>query len=192
MKFYLHQLARGERRCRANRERPKKRAAAVCFGSVAEKSARRAQPSLNGAQPSAPSTKSERAESDCAAPMGRGATATMERLAASLGPWATGGGRSALCLRSRHSQRSLLLALPALLVSGLLRHAAKYVRLPAGFYGLTSIFLLLAFMALGRLRSIGLSLLSRICATDRRSQPLRWAWLRFADLRVRLIVPAET
>src|ERR1700680_2884185 len=31
------------------------------------------------------STKSERAEADCAAPMGRGATATIERLAASLG-----------------------------------------------------------------------------------------------------------
>lgn len=32
-----------------------------------------------------PSTKSARAEVDCAAPMGRGATATLERLAASLG-----------------------------------------------------------------------------------------------------------
>src|SRR5215831_7365830 len=49
---------------------------------VAENSATRALPSPNGAQPS---TKSERAETDCAAPMGRGATATMERLAASLG-----------------------------------------------------------------------------------------------------------
>jgi len=33
----------------------------------------------------AASTKSERAEADCAAPMGRGATATVERLLASLG-----------------------------------------------------------------------------------------------------------
>jgi hypothetical protein len=33
----------------------------------------------------APSSKSQRAEVDCAAPMGRGATATLDRLAASLG-----------------------------------------------------------------------------------------------------------
>ena len=33
-------------------------------------------------------------------------------------------------------------------------HAGKYFRLPAGFYGLKTIFLLLAFMALARLKSI--------------------------------------
>jgi hypothetical protein len=48
----------------------------------------------------------------------------------------------------------VLLALSALLLCGLLRHSAKYFRLPRGFYGLTPIFLLLAFMALGRLRSV--------------------------------------
>ena len=48
----------------------------------------------------------------------------------------------------------VLLALPSLLVSGLLHHAQKMFRFPAGFYGLQSIFLLLAFMALGRLRSV--------------------------------------
>jgi hypothetical protein len=47
-----------------------------------------------------------------------------------------------------------LLALPALLACGLLRHAGKYFRLPAGFYGLKTIFLLLALMALARLKSI--------------------------------------
>jgi hypothetical protein len=119
---------------------------------VEEKSATRAQPSLNGAQPSAPSTKSERAEADCAAPMGRGATATLERLAASLGQLGEAAPRFASALDI--PKGGVLLALPALLVSGLLRHTAKYFRLPAGFYGLTSIFLLLAFMALGRLRSI--------------------------------------
>jgi hypothetical protein len=119
---------------------------------VEEKSATRAQPSLNGAQPSAPSTKSERAEADCAAPMGRGATAMMERLAASLGQLEEAAPRFACALDI--PKGGVLLALPALLVSGLLRHSAKYFRLPAGFYGLTSIFLLLAFMALGRLRSI--------------------------------------
>jgi hypothetical protein len=39
-------------------------------------------------------------------------------------------------------------------VSGLLRHAGKYFRLPKGFYGLNTIFLLLAFMAFARLKSI--------------------------------------
>jgi outer membrane murein-binding lipoprotein Lpp len=119
---------------------------------VEDKSATRAQPSLNSARPSAPSTKSEQAEADCAAPMGRGATATMERLAASLGQLEEAAPRFACALDI--PKGGVLLALPALLVSGLLRHSAKYFRLPAGFYGLTSIFLLLAFMALGRLRSI--------------------------------------
>lgn len=48
----------------------------------------------------------------------------------------------------------VLLALPALLVTGLLRHAEKYFRLPRGYYGLKSIFLILAFMALVRLKSM--------------------------------------
>ena len=84
--------------------------------------------------------------------MGRGATATMERLAASLGQLAEATPRFGCALDI--PKGGVLLALPALLVSGLLRHSAKYFRLPAGFYGLTSIFLCLAFVALGRLRSI--------------------------------------
>ena len=52
------------------------------------------------------------------------------------------------------SKGGVLLALPALLACGLLRHSGKYFRLPAGFYGLKTIFLLLAFMALARLKSI--------------------------------------
>ena len=84
--------------------------------------------------------------------MGRGATATMERLAASLGVLEEAAPRFAPALDI--PKGGVLLALPALLVSGLLRHSARYFRLPPGFYGLTSIFLLLAFMTLGRLRSI--------------------------------------
>ncbi len=48
----------------------------------------------------------------------------------------------------------VLFALPALLTVGLLRHADKYFQLPKGYYGLESIFLTLAFMALARLKSI--------------------------------------
>ena len=97
-------------------------------------------------------TKSERAEADCAAPMGRGATATMERFLASMGLL----GEFTPCFAAALDipNGGVLLALPALLVSGLLHHASKYFRLPAGFYGLKTIFLLLAFMALARLKSI--------------------------------------
>jgi hypothetical protein len=48
----------------------------------------------------------------------------------------------------------VLWALPALLVEGLLRHSRKLFALPAGFYPLETIFLVLAFMALVRLRSL--------------------------------------
>src|ERR1700746_3387709 len=84
--------------------------------------------------------------------MGRGATAVMERLAASLGELDEAKPRFEAALDIPRG--GVLLALPALMVSGLLRHADKYFHLPAGFYGLKTIFLLLAFMALARLKSI--------------------------------------
>ena len=48
----------------------------------------------------------------------------------------------------------VLWALPALLVEGLLRHSRKLFELPEGFYPLETIFLVLAFMALVRVRSL--------------------------------------
>ncbi|MFH1147751.1 MAG: hypothetical protein V1736_08590 [Pseudomonadota bacterium] len=48
----------------------------------------------------------------------------------------------------------VLLALPALLANGLLRHTKECFSLPKGFYGLVQIFLLLGFMALARIKSI--------------------------------------
>ena len=84
--------------------------------------------------------------------MGRGATATIERLAASLGKLDEAAPRFEPVLDV--SKGGVLLALPALLVCGLLPHSGKILRLPAGFYGLKTIFLLLAFMALARLKSI--------------------------------------
>lgn len=48
----------------------------------------------------------------------------------------------------------VLLALPALMAVGLLAHADKYFHLPRGFYRLDTVFMLLAFMALARLKTI--------------------------------------
>jgi hypothetical protein len=44
--------------------------------------------------------------------------------------------------------------MPALLALGLLRHAAGHFTLPKGFYPMESVFLLLAYLALGRVPSI--------------------------------------
>jgi len=48
----------------------------------------------------------------------------------------------------------VLCALPALLALGLLRHSQKSFSLPAGFYPLASIFLVIAFLALARVKSL--------------------------------------
>ena len=48
----------------------------------------------------------------------------------------------------------VLLALPALLAVGLLRHTAALYQLPKGFYGIASSFLLLALQALARIKSV--------------------------------------
>lgn len=48
----------------------------------------------------------------------------------------------------------VLCALPALLACGLLRHNGAHLHLPRGYYSLPSLLLLLAFMALARLRSV--------------------------------------
>ena len=48
----------------------------------------------------------------------------------------------------------VLFALPALLAMGLLKYTEQFFKLPKGYYGLDSLFLLLVFMALTRLKSI--------------------------------------
>ncbi len=48
----------------------------------------------------------------------------------------------------------VLLALPALLAVGLLRETEGHFSLPRGYYGLFSIFMLLGFMALCRVKSM--------------------------------------
>jgi hypothetical protein len=84
--------------------------------------------------------------------MGYGATRTLERVAAAMGE--LGAAPVEFQPARDVPQGGVLLAVPALLATGLLRHTQAIYQLPQGFYGIESIFLLLALMALARLRSI--------------------------------------
>src|ERR1035438_4185572 len=98
------------------------------------------------------SNKSERSEIDSAAPMGYGATRTLERVAAAMGELEA----APIVFQAAKDipEGGVLLALPALLAVGLLRHSAELYALPKGFYGLSSVLELLALMALARIGSI--------------------------------------
>jgi hypothetical protein len=48
----------------------------------------------------------------------------------------------------------VLFALPALMACGLLRHSSRFFMLPKGYYGLETIFLLMSFLALCRIRKV--------------------------------------
>jgi len=84
--------------------------------------------------------------------MGNGATRSLERVAAAMGELESAPVEfQATC---DVAQGGVLLALPALLAAGLLRHTPEFYQLPNGFYGIESIFLLLGLMALARIRSL--------------------------------------
>lgn len=84
--------------------------------------------------------------------MGYGTTRSMERVAAAMG---TLEAAPVVFEAARDvPQGGVLLALPALLVMGLLRHSPQLYNLPPGFYGLSGVFLLLALMALARVTSL--------------------------------------
>jgi len=81
-----------------------------------------------------------------------GATNTLDRIAAMV------GDISEVPLNFKASESvpngGVLFALPALLSMGLLHNSNKYFQLPKGYYGLTSILLLIAFMALARVKNV--------------------------------------
>jgi len=98
------------------------------------------------------SSKSYRSVVDSEASMGMGATNTLDRLASSLGGLGPVAPKFESCLDVPNG--GVLFGLPALLAVGLLRHTEKYFELPKGYYGIQSVFLLLAFMALARQKFI--------------------------------------
>jgi hypothetical protein len=84
--------------------------------------------------------------------MGNAATRSLERVAAAMGVLESAPVEfQATC---DVAQGGVLVALPALFAAGLLRRTPEFYQLPNGFYGIESIFLLLALMALARIRSL--------------------------------------
>jgi hypothetical protein len=84
--------------------------------------------------------------------MDNAATRSLERVAAAMGALESAPIEfQATC---DVAQGGVLLALPALLAAGLLRRTPEFYQLPNGFYGIESVFLLLALMALARIRSL--------------------------------------
>jgi hypothetical protein len=76
----------------------------------------------------------------------------VERLAASLGELTEAAARFECC--SDVSSGGVLFSLPALLSNGLLYKSEEYFRLPAGYYGLNSVLIILAFLVLLRVKSL--------------------------------------
>ena len=109
-------------------------------------------PASQAAEASAPSNQSARSIADGEAPMGVATTRSMERVAAAVG--ALEGAETRFERADDVAHGGVLCALAALLAFGLLRHAQSHFSAPKGFYPMESIFLLLAYLALGRVPSL--------------------------------------
>lgn len=84
--------------------------------------------------------------------MGMGATNTLGRVRASLG--LENGVEPHFRASADVPNGGVLTALPALIAVGLLSHTAEHFTLPRGYYGIETIFMLLALMALARLKTV--------------------------------------
>jgi hypothetical protein len=84
--------------------------------------------------------------------MGVAASNVVERVLASMGAFSEKQPEFIPALDLANG--GVLFAVPALLALGLLRHTREYFKLPQGYYSIESVFLILAFMALSRLKSV--------------------------------------
>ena len=84
--------------------------------------------------------------------MGVGATHTLERLAASVGM--LDGAPVVFQAALDIPCGGVLFAVPALLAVGLLRHASRHLSIPRGYYRLDTLLIVLAFLALARLKTL--------------------------------------
>lgn len=98
------------------------------------------------------STHSARSGTGAHAPMGVGATDIAGRVSASL--HGAGPVASAFAPCADVPRAGVLLAVLALLACGLLTRTEKHFVLPPGYYGVAQIFLLVAFLALARIKSL--------------------------------------
>ncbi len=99
-----------------------------------------------------PQSKSERAVLDAHCTMGLGCSREVERLQAGCGEL---HGAPAEFMPNRDVKSAgVLLALPSLLLNGLLKCSKDYFSLPKGYYALQSLLLTLAFVALLRIKTI--------------------------------------
>ena len=84
--------------------------------------------------------------------MGVGCTRVVERVAAAMGNLEE--AESTFEALVDVEMGGLLFMLPALIQNGLLKYSDRYFKIPSGFYGVAHLFILFAFMALGRVKSI--------------------------------------
>ena len=109
-------------------------------------------PPAPSAAPAAGLDRGARDRRDRAAPMGRGARDRAGRIAASTGAMLEAPPRFDEPL-SAVAGGGVLAALPMLLREGLLDRAGAFLSLPKGYYGLTSVLVLLAFLCMARVRN---------------------------------------
>jgi hypothetical protein len=84
--------------------------------------------------------------------MGMGCTSETQRVQAALGE--LDGVDPSFTPNQDLKSAGVLLALPSLLVNGLLKFSNRFLVLPKGYYGLDSLLMILAFVALLRIRSL--------------------------------------
>ncbi len=111
-----------------------------------------AEAAEDGKAAEAPLDRGARDRRDREAPMGRGARDGAGRIAASAGGMDEARPVFEESL-SAVARGGVLAALPMLLGEGLLDRAREFLSLPKGYYGLTSVLLLLSFLFMARVRN---------------------------------------